>query len=189
MSEAKAEVSEAEEVKDAEGTDGSATEGGENAPKSGGKTKLILMIAIPIVLLGIVAGVLFLTPFGKSLIGLDTEEAGHEKVEEPKLPENIAYYELPEMLVNIQAGSAKRKPYLRLALKLEVTDPEAVKTLDLIKPRIIDSFQVYLRELRVEDLEGSAGSQRLKEELLKRANHVTAPIKVTDVLFQVFVVQ
>ncbi len=187
-----AEEEKKEDAEDATEVQEEATEGaedGKEAPKkSGGMMKIILLVVIPLLVIGIVAGVLFFTDFGRGMIGLETEK---EIVEEEvvELPENISYYEMPELLVNIQSSSAKRKPYLRLAVKFEIHDPEATATLDLLKPRIIDSFQVYLRELRVDDLEGSAGSQRLKEELLKRVNAVSAPAKVMDVLFQVFVVQ
>lgn len=181
------------ESDDSEGEDGKKKK--KKPKKSGGGMMTILLAAgIPTVLILIIVAVLFFTSFGRGLIGLETGEEGHgeeEVVEEPvvELPEHITYYEMPELLVNIQTSSSKRKPYLRLAVKFEIHDPEAVKTLDLIKPRIIDAFQVYLRELRVDDLEGSTGSQRLKEELLKRVNTVAAPVKVIDVLFQVFVVQ
>lgn len=188
--EKKEDVQDAEEVK-ADGADGEQEGENKEEKKSGGMMKILLLVGIPVVLIAIIAAVLFLTSFGRGLIGLDSEEGAAEKEEEVvvTLPENITYYEMPELLVNIQSDTAKRKPYLRLAVKFEVHDPEAIPTLDLIKPRIIDSFQVYLRELRVDDLEGSAGSQRLKEELLKRVNAVSAPAKVIDVLFQVFVVQ
>ena len=56
-------------------------------------------------------------------------------------------------------------------------------------PRIIDNFQVYLRELRVEDLRGSAGIYRLREELLARVNTAVHPTKVRDVLFRDVLVQ
>ncbi|HBN22063.1 MAG TPA: flagellar basal body protein FliL [Holosporales bacterium] len=215
----KTDVDDAEEVKDEDaeneseneddagaedGSDDSEGEDGEDGKKKkkkakskksgGGMMTILLAAGIPTVLILIIVIVFFFTSFGRGLIGLDTGEEGQgeeEVVEEPvvELPEHITYYEMPELLVNIQTSSSKRKPYLRLAVKFELHDPEAVKTLDLIKPRIIDAFQVYLRELRVDDLEGSTGSQRLKEELLKRVNTVAAPVKVIDVLFQVFVVQ
>ena len=51
-------------------------------------------------------------------------------------------------------------------------------------PRIVDSFQVYLRELRIEDLQGSAGLQRLREELLMRVNSAAQPTVVRDVRFR-----
>lgn len=163
----------------------------EKEKKSGGGLLKILLIAgIPTLTIIAIAGVLLFTSFGRELVGLDSKNAKKDIAEEiVELPENITYYEMPELLVNIQSSSKKRKPFLRLAVKFEVHDPEAIATIDLLKPRIIDSFQVYLRELRVDDLEGSAGSQRLKEELLKRVNAVSAPAKIMDVLFQVFVVQ
>ncbi len=56
-------------------------------------------------------------------------------------------------------------------------------------PRIIDNFQVYLRELRVEDLKGSAGMYRLREEMLIRVSAAVAPAKINDVLFKEMLVQ
>ncbi len=198
----KKDVDDAEEIKDEDDigdesgdSEGEEGEGGKakkkKAKKSGsGMMTILLAAGIPTVLILILAVVLFFTSFGRGLIGLEEGDAKHGEGEAVvKLPEHITYYEMPELLVNIQTSSSKRKPYLRLAVKFEIHDPEAIKTLDLIKPRIIDAFQVYLRELRVDDLEGSIGSQRLKEELLKRVNTVAAPVKVIDVLFQVFVIQ
>jgi flagellar FliL protein len=56
-------------------------------------------------------------------------------------------------------------------------------------PRILDLFQTYLREMRPEELRGSAGTQRLREELLARANLAAAPARIVDVLFQEIIVQ
>ena len=48
---------------------------------------------------------------------------------------------------------------------------------------------MYLRELRAQDLSGSAGLFRLKEELLVRLNTSVAPAEVKDVLFREMLVQ
>jgi len=45
------------------------------------------------------------------------------------------------------------------------------------------------RELRIEDLQGSAGMYRLREELLRRVRAATAPAQVKDVLFKEMLVQ
>ena len=58
-----------------------------------------------------------------------------------------------------------------------------------LMPRIVDQFQAYLRELRLDDLKGSAGVLRLKEELLRRVNVAAAPYKVRDVLLKEMIVQ
>jgi flagellar FliL protein len=46
-----------------------------------------------------------------------------------------------------------------------------------------------LRELRLDDLKGSEGVLRLKEELLRRAAIAAAPYKVRDVLLKQMIVQ
>ena len=56
-------------------------------------------------------------------------------------------------------------------------------------PRIVDNLQGYLRELRPEELKGSAGAYRLKEEMLTRINLAVAPARVNAVLFKELQVQ
>jgi flagellar FliL protein len=74
-------------------------------------------------------------------------------------------------------------------VSLEYDDPLLKVDLDKALPRIVDRFQVYLRELRAEDISGSAGVYRLKEELLSRVNAAITPKEVKDVLFREMLVQ
>jgi flagellar FliL protein len=98
------------------------------------------------------------------------------------------FYDLPELLVNLSSQN-NRSSYLKLRVSLELAGAELPKELDKMAPRIVDNFQVYLRELRASDLEGSSGMFRLKEELLARVNMAVAPVKVSDVLFKEMLVQ
>ena len=86
------------------------------------------------------------------------------------------------MTVNL-SGGAKKSSFLKLKMSLEVGDAEYAKVVENLMPRIIDSFQLYLRQLRLEDLQGSAGMYRLREELLVRVNKIAEPAEVKDVLF------
>ena len=52
-----------------------------------------------------------------------------------------------------------------------------------------DARDERLREMRVEDLSGSAGIYRLREELLDRVNVAARPVVVNDVLFREMLVQ
>ena len=56
-------------------------------------------------------------------------------------------------------------------------------------PRVLDTFNVYLREMRPSDLEGSAAFYRLKEELMRRVNVAIYPAKIDAVLFKEALVQ
>jgi len=102
--------------------------------------------------------------------------------------ENVVFVALPEMLVNI-TGPDGRPAYLKLRLTLEAPDDATVATLTEHVPRVTDQFNAFLRELRTDDLAGSAGAYRLRLELLRRVNLVIAPAQVNAVLIEEMLVQ
>ena len=163
-------------------------EGAEAAPKKGFRkflTKKILMIAVPalaLVLGGGGAGAYFF------LFKADeSHEAKHEE-EVPLTPPKVAFSDMQDILVNIQSSDGT-PAYLKLGVSLELEDEEQKVALEPLMPRITDQFQAYLRELRLDDLKGSAGVLRLKEELLRRVNVAAAPYKVRDVLLKEMIIQ
>ena len=164
-----------------------AEEATEEKPGSRGLSgKKLVMIVAPIVLLiGGGAGVYF-SGLLDSLMG--GSEPPVEQAEEGALPKPPAYYDLPEMLVNLNSAN-RGATFLKLAVSLEIASEADRSKLESVLPRIIDNFQVYLRELRIEDLSGSAGMQRLREELLLRVNTQTGAGVVTDVLFKEMLIQ
>jgi flagellar FliL protein len=95
---------------------------------------------------------------------------------------------MQDILVNIQSSDGT-PAYLKLGVSLELEDEEQKAALEPLMPRITDQFQAYLRELRLDDLKGSAGVLRLKEELLRRVNVAAAPYKVRDVLLKEMIIQ
>jgi len=111
---------------------------------------------------------------------------GREK-KEVAAPKAI-YHELPEIMVNLAVGN-DRPQFLRVRITLEVDDAQVIEALRPAMPRVLDTFQVHLRELRASDLDGSAGLFRLREELTRRVNHAIAPAKIRAVLFREVVVQ
>ena len=93
------------------------------------------------------------------------------------------FYDLPDMLVNLNTGG-KKKTFLKIAVSLELEDISDISDVERILPRVMDSLQVFMGELRSEDLSGSAGMYRLKEEFLRRANIAAHPVEIRDVLFK-----
>lgn len=112
---------------------------------------------------------------------------GETKPVETAAPKTF-HHELPEMMVNLSAGN-DRPQYLRVKITLELENEKTIEALKPVLPRVIDTFQVHLRELRASDLQGSAGIFRLREELTRRVNHAIAPAKIRAVLFREVVVQ
>jgi flagellar protein FliL len=102
--------------------------------------------------------------------------------------EDVVFVQLPEMLVNI-TGPDGRPAYLKLKLTLEAPDDATVTTLTDQVPRVSDQFNGFLRELRTDDLTGSAGAYRLRLELLRRVNLTIAPAQINAVLIEEMLVQ
>jgi len=180
---------------------------GEAAPakkKMSGK-KLILFIVLPAVLVlgggGAAAYMLLSQGGGEQHAGADgghgKAKGGHDGVGEP-VPgpngttitqgEDVIFVSLPEMLVNITASDG-RPAYLKLRLTLEAPDQATVTALTEHIPRVSDQFNGFLRELRTDDLAGSAGAYRLRLELLRRVNLVVAPKQINAVLIEEMLVQ
>lgn len=103
-------------------------------------------------------------------------------------PDGVTFFTLPDMVMNIQ-GPEGRPMVMKLKLTLETKDAHVAEQLQAEMPRLQDMFQGFLRELRPEDLAGSAGSFQLRAEILRRVNLVAAPGKVDAVLIEEMLVQ
>jgi flagellar FliL protein len=161
------------------------TETTAEAPKSGGKLKLILIIALPLLLLlggGAAAYVMGMVP------GMAPADGSAHAEPEIDDPASVVFVDLPDMLVNLNAGGHRLR-YLKIAAALEVQGEGQAELVRQFVPRILDSFQLYLRAIRPDELEGAEGVYRIKEALLARANDAVHPGKVRDVLVRELLVQ
>lgn len=155
-------------------------EGGEAAPaKKKLPIMLIAMIAAVVVLLGGGAAAYFL------LFSAPKDPAAESHL--AALPETFIF-NLPTMTVNLR-GDGEREQFMKLTVALEVANEEVMTEIQPRMAKVVDAFQVYLRELRKSDLEGSAGIYRLKEELRRRVNIAIFPAQVDSILFKEILVQ
>ena len=113
-----------------------------------------------------------------------TETAAAAPVVKPPI-----FVDMPDVLVNLSSSGTERTQYLKVKIALELPDDQVQAQIQPVMPRILDTFQTYLRELRPTDLDGSAGLYRLKEELTRRVDAAIAPNKINAVLFKEIVVQ
>ena len=160
-------------------------EDGEGESKKGGKKGIIIIGLVLLLVVGGVAAVYFtgmLDPL-LAMVGGDESESDEGGPET-----DAVFYEVPEILVNLNTGGRKAT-FLKIRISLEVEKQSDIERIERMMPRIIDNFQVYLRELRIEDLKGSAGMYRLREEMLVRVSAAVAPAKINDVLFKEMLVQ
>lgn len=158
-------------------------EGEAAGKKSGGKMKLILM-AVPVLLIAVGAGLWF-TGILPNLLGMGHHNEAKKEAAKPVPP---SFVDLPELVANLNSNPA-RPSYVKVVARLEIPRPEDVEKIRAVMPRLQDMMQTYLREMRPDELRGSAGTYRLREELIARANVAAAPAKVSDVLFSQMLIQ
>jgi flagellar FliL protein len=147
--------------------------------------KMALFIGGPIVLLAMIGGGLYFTGMLNGLLGVKSAKTADAAQAAPK---EIVFLDVPDMLVNLDTGG-RRENYLKLTVSLQLESKDDVAKVQALMPRVTDTCQNYLRELRLEDLKGSAGLYRLREELQLRITSAVAPVRVDDVLFKDMLVQ
>lgn len=166
-------------------------EDGEGSPGKGDKKKLLILVGVALlIVIGASAGAYF-TGLMQPLIDLIAGPADVQVAEDGETSVasgDAVFYELDAILVSLNTGGRK-KTVLRIKVSLELEKEEDKARVEKMMPRIVDYFSVYLRELRIEDLKGSAGMYRLREELLTRVRAAISPAMVKDVLFKEMLVQ
>jgi flagellar FliL protein len=147
-----------------------------------------VLLAAPVALAAVGAGLWFggiLSPLLGGGGHAAKDAAGEHDAARPAAP---AYLEMPEIVANLNAGP-RRSSYIKLHSRLELGRAEDAEAVKAAMPRLLDMFQTYLRDMSPEELRGSAGTYRLREELIARANAAVAPARVVDVLFTEMLVQ
>jgi len=145
--------------------------------------KLVLFILLPVLLLGGGGAAAYFFLLKKPAPDAAQAAAAAEEAATP--PFYLAMDELQDNLVS----TGKRSNFLRLSLWLQVKNEEESKKLGGVMPRIVDQFHTYLRSLRIEDLQGADGVQRMRDELLMRARAAAKPVEVQDVLIKAMLAQ
>ena len=178
----------AEEPDEIEEEEGADAEGEQPSKRRSGRFLILIAVGAIVLVAGGLGTAWFtglLDPIAAMLMGT---EVAVEAEEEAPSPESIVFLDLPEILVNLNTGG--RKPtFLKIRVALEMPNADDVAYVETMMRRVLDTLNVYLRELRIEDLKGSAGMYRLREELLKRVRVAVAPAKINDVLFKEMLVQ
>jgi flagellar FliL protein len=154
---------------------------GAKAPK--GKKKMLMAGGVAVMMLLGGAGA-----WMGGLLGSGTAQAHAEPGHAEAAATGPFFVELPDIVANLNAG-ARRTSFVKMKARLELGSDKDAKALFAAMPRVQDLFTTYLRETRPEELRGSAGTYRLREELIARANLAASPARVRDVLFTEILVQ
>lgn len=169
---------------------GGMTAMSDDAPKpakaKGGGFKSILiglLLAIPL------GGGSFFAVYS-GMIGLPLPDrqamAAKDKVTKPLDLPLTAFMPLDQVVVTLGRGNDLRQ--LALTAQLEV-EPNAIDTVALLMPRVIDVMNTYLRAVDASLIEDPASMLRLRAQMLRRIQVVTGEGMVRDLLVSEFIVR
>ena len=102
--------------------------------------------------------------------------------------DSASYIEVPPVIVNLRSGDGQAR-FLKLRFIIVAADAGRVDSIKDRLPVVLDALQSFLRELRPDDLNGSAAVFRIKEEMMARITQALGAGAVRDVLIQDLVQQ
>ena len=145
------------------------------------------IIAIGVLALGLIlggggtVGVLYYL----GLVGGKEDSSGRQvAVVSLGSPELIDF---PEMNVDLKVSTC-RSPYVRFRMTIEATG-NARSLVTAMQPQIADAIQQHLRSQERQQLVGTEGADRLRNEARDTINRLIAPERINSVIFKKFVLQ
>ncbi len=145
------------------------------------KNKIVMIIVILIILVAIAIGTFYMNDKYKK----EAEEQAKIAI---KKQEEAIFTDVEDIIVNLDTRG-KGISFLKLRVSLQVKGKSNSDNVVRLMPKIRDTMQTYLRELRPSDLVGSYGLYKLREELLLRINSIVYPTQVDDLLFKDVLIQ
>ncbi|MGB8839882.1 MAG: flagellar basal body-associated FliL family protein [Aliidongia sp.] len=149
--------------------------------------RIILIVALLVIVGGLTGGFYFRAALTPMILGA-AGDAGPPTKRVVK-PDEVAYCDLPDIMVTLDNRGLPGNHVVKLSVSLELDDRAEQPRVQAYIPRVIDVFQVYIRQLSVEDVTGVPKIQQLRKAVLTRINAALEPTHVDDVLFREVLVQ
>jgi len=146
--------------------------------KSGVMLKWIIIGAILLVIVG--------AAVGGGLYFFRGAETAKKKPQAPP-PVIGTLWPMEPYIVNLRDNNGER--YLKVVLQLEMSNPELVAELNLLKPKLRDSTLDLLTAKSYQELQEFSGKQKLREDIMMRLNSFLTSGKIVRIYFTDFVIQ
>ncbi len=162
--------------------------GGQNEePKKGSPLKLIIILVVLLAVLG-GGGFFAYSKFFKANPPAEAAGEGQEKKAAAHAqPEKPVIYDWEPLMVNLADPGGKR--YLKLNMKVELTNEKALEELKSRSFQLKDSMLMLLSGKEFDDISTSSGKQALKQETIAQVNKILKQGQVKDIYFTDFIVQ
>ena len=157
------------------------------APKSRKKT-IFIIGGISVLIVAIAASVsVFLYMHNHSGEGDAADAATDKKETSAGVKKTLTIYPLEPFIVNIHDGTELR--YLKIKLEFEIAGPTAKEEIDPFQSPLRDAILVLLSGKNLDEITGTDGKNKLRDEVMATVSKVVPPGKINRVYFTDFVVQ
>nr|WP_320113757.1 flagellar basal body-associated FliL family protein [uncultured Desulfuromonas sp.] len=158
----------------------------EEKQEKGGKSKMMLFVAIGVVILLIAVGVAAYLLGSRSAQQAPAGEAA--EVEDTSKAEGVGpMVDITDFIINILDKNETR--YLKAAITLELENEETVAEVNERMPQIRDSILLLVGNKTFAELNDLQGKLQLRAEIIVRLNKLLKKGKVKGIYFTEFVVQ
>jgi flagellar FliL protein len=150
------------------------------------KTVLIIIISVAVLFMGMVGAGFFILWNKISQVPPDPSTIEQMPVEEE---ENAIgpLYSLDTMIVNLSDHGGKR--YLRVTMALELSEPDAVTTIESRLPQVRDAILTILPTKTYDEISTTDGKIALRTQVMEKINSLITKGRVENIYFTEFVVQ
>lgn len=149
------------------------------------KKRLVTILAVAGVLLVLGGG-----GFAAHMLGLTEKIFGKPDITEVTLDlGKPVTAPLPEIRTDLKT-TGRRNHFIKLNIIVQLNETDLPALKDATKTAmIVDGIKTHLRGMEFKDLQGKAGSERLRYELLNVINHTLAPVQAHTILFKDLIIQ
>lgn len=155
--------------------------------KKGSPLKLIIILVVALAGLG-GGGFFAYTKFFKAKPAVEGAGDAHGQPAASKAePEKLVIYDWEPLLVNLADAGGKR--YLKLNMKVELTNEKALEELKNRSFQLKDAMLMLLSGKEFEDISSASGKQALKQETIAQVNKILKSGQVKEIYFTDFIVQ
>ena len=153
----------------------------EQPAKKGSMLKIIIIVVVVLALLGGGGAAAYFLLF-------KAKSQTAEKKQEAK-PQVVVFWPMDPFIVNLIDNEGER--YLKVVMQLELSDQLMVEEVKKINPKIRDAILELLSAKTYKEMIDPLGKQRLRDEIVMRANLIinSPKGKVVKVYFTEFVIQ
>ncbi len=159
----------------------------EKAPETKNPTKWGLIISLFFVQILVVVALVYFLILPRLSPASNNNSTKEEEIAKTESKEPGILVTIDNLTINPKGSYGRR--YAVFEVALEVPDEDAKKEIEKFKPKIVDSYLLYLRSKTIEELTVKLDIELMKKEMIDQVNKILGKPLVQNLYFTRFVLE